>query len=261
MLKDLDSNPTSKLKDFDVEAYARQRIEIARRKVVDFEYEQLYLKYNPLLRLAKMKYYDAEESDFETEYQKCIKRTMDRFKRNIPIIKEKRKMVRKESIKRKDELIAKRLATIKEAKMKKEQEIVRKSREMEAIENANKFGILPGEKPLEVLQDASNASTGESSTTTAQIPQGAPLLVNPVNSTLVPLVDSEKPKPLEEVQTIDVIAKDVEDDDEDLGLFGGVNSSSDDEEIDQNKETQESPTKKTTHVKFELGESDSDKDI
>ncbi|KAJ9570833.1 uncharacterized protein HLK63_B02145 [Nakaseomyces glabratus] len=261
VLKDLDSNPTSKLKDFDVEAYARQRIEIARRKVVDFEYEQLYLKYNPLLRLAKMKYYDAEESDFETEYQKCIKRTMDRFKRNIPIIKEKRKMVRKESIKRKDELIAKRLATIKEAKMKKEQEIVRKSREMEAIENANKFGILPGEKPLEVLQDASNASTGESSTTTAQIPQGAPLLVNPVNSTLVPLVDSEKPKPLEEVQTIDVIAKDVEDDDEDLGLFGGFNSSSDDEEIDQNKETQESPTKKTTHVKFELGESDSDKDI
>lgn len=252
VLKDLDSNPTSKLKDFDVEAYARQRIEIARRKVVDFEYEQLYLKYNPLLRLAKMKYYDAEESDFETEYQKCIKRTMDRFKRNIPIIKEKRKMVRKESIKRKDELIAKRLATIKEAKMKKEQEIVRKSREMEAIENANKFGILPGEKPLEVLQDASNASTGESSTTTAQIPQGAPLLVNPVNSTLVPLVDSEKPKPLEEVQTIDVIAKDVEDDDEDLGLFGGFNSSSDDEEIDQNKETQESPTKKTTHVKFEL---------
>lgn len=89
VLKDLDSNPTSKLKDFDVEAYARQRIEIARRKVVDFEYEQLYLKYNPLLRLAKMKYYDAEESDFETEYQKCIKRTMDRFKRNIPIIKEK----------------------------------------------------------------------------------------------------------------------------------------------------------------------------
>lgn len=261
VLKDLDSNPTSKLKDFDVEAYARQRIEIARRKVVDFEYEQLYLKYNPLLRLAKMKYYYAEESDFETEYQKCIKRTMDRFKRNIPIIKEKRKMVRKESIKRKDELIAKRLATIKEAKMKKEQEIVRKSREMEAIENANKFGILPGEKPLEVLQDASNASTGESSTTTAQIPQGAPLLVNPVNSTLVPLVDSEKPKPLEEVQTIDVIAKDVEDDDEDLGLFGGFNSSSDDEEIDQNKETQESPTKKTTHVKFELGESDSDKDI
>lgn len=261
VLKDLDSNPTSKLKDFDVEAYARQRIEIARRKVVDFEYEQLYLKYNPLLRLAKMKYYDAEDSDFETEYQKCIKRTMDRFKRNIPIIKEKRKMVRKESIKRKDELIAKRLATIKEAKMKKEQEIVRKSREMEAIENANKFGILPGEKPLEVLQDASNASTGESSTTTAQIPQGAPLLVNPVNSTLVPLVDSEKPKPLEEVQTIDVIAKDVEDDDEDLGLFGGFNSSSDDEEIDQNKETQESPTKKTTHVKFELGESDSDKDI
>lgn len=261
VLKDLDSNPTSKLKDFDVEAYARQRIEIARRKVVDFEYEQLYLKYNPLLRLAKMKYYDAEESDFETEYQKCIKRTMDRFKRNIPIIKEKRKMVRKESIKRKDELIAKRLATIKEAKMKKEQEIVRKSREMEAIENANKFGILPGEKPLEALQDASNASTGESSTTTAQIPQGAPLLVNPVNSTLVPLVDSEKPKPLEEVQTIDVIAKDVEDDDEDLGLFGGFNSSSDDEEIDQNKETQESPTKKTTHVKFELGESDSDKDI
>lgn len=261
VLKDLDSNPTSKLKDFDVEAYARQRIEIARRKVVDFEYEQLYLKYNPLLRLAKMKYYDAEESDFETEYQKCIKRTMDRFKRNIPIIKEKRKMVRKESIKRKDELIAKRLATIKEAKMKKGQEIVRKSREMEAIENANKFGILPGEKPLEVLQDASNASTGESSTTTAQIPQGAPLLVNPVNSTLVPLVDSEKPKPLEEVQTIDVIAKDVEDDDEDLGLFGGFNSSSDDEEIDQNKETQESPTKKTTHVKFELGESDSDKDI
>lgn len=261
VLKDLDSNPTSKLKDFDVEAYARQRIEIARRKVVDFEYEQLYLKYNPLLRLAKMKYYDAEESDFETEYQKCIKRTMDRFKRNIPIIKEKRKMVRKESIKRKDELIAKRLATIKEAKMKKEQEIVRKSREMEAIENANKFGILPGEKPLEVLQDASNASTGESSTTTAQIPQGAPLLVNPVNSTLVPLVDSEKPKPLEEVQTIDVIAKDVEDDDEDLGLFGGFNSSSDDEEIDQNKETQESPTKKTTHVKFELGESDSDKNI
>ena len=261
VLKDLDSNPTSKLKDFDVEAYARQRIEIARRKVVDFEYEQLYLKYNPLLRLAKMKYYDAEESDFETEYQKCIKRTMDRFKRNIPIIKEKRKMVRKESIKRKDELIAKRLATIKEAKMKKEQEIVRKSREMEAIENANKFGILPGEKPLEVLQDASNASTGESSTTTAQIPQGAPLLVNPVNSTLVPLADSEKPKPLEEVQTIDVIAKDVEDDDEDLGLFGGFNSSSDDEEIDQNKETQESPTKKTTHVKFELGESDSDKDI
>lgn len=261
VLKDLDSNPTSKLKDFDVEAYARQRIEIARRKVVDFEYEQLYLKYNPLLRLAKMKYYDAEESDFETEYQRCIKRTMDRFKRNIPIIKEKRKMVRKESIKRKDELIAKRLATIKEAKMKKEQEIVRKSREMEAIENANKFGILPGEKPLEVLQDASNASTGESSTTTAQIPQGAPLLVNPVNSTLVPLVDSEKPKPLEEVQTIDVIAKDVEDDDEDLGLFGGFNSSSDDEEIDQNKETQESPTKKTTHVKFELGESDSDKDI
>lgn len=261
VLKDLDSNPTSKLKDFDVEAYARQRIEIARRKVVDFEYEQLYLKYNPLLRLAKMKYYDAEESDFETEYQKCIKRTMDRFKRNIPIIKEKRKMVRKESIKRKDELIAKRLATIKEAKMKKEQEIVRKSREMEAIENANKFGILPGEKPLEALQDASNASTGESSTTTAQIPQGAPLLVNPVNSTLVPLVDSEKPKPLEEVQTIDVIAKDVEDDDEDLGLFGGFNSSSDDDEIDQNKETQESPTKKTTHVKFELGESDSDKDI
>ncbi|OXB45149.1 hypothetical protein B1J92_B02299g [Nakaseomyces glabratus] len=261
VLKDLDSNPTSKLKDFDVEAYARQRIEIARRKVADFEYEQLYLKYNPLLRLAKMKYYDAEESDFETEYQKCIKRTMDRFKRNIPIIKEKRKMVRKESIKRKDELIAKRLATIKEANMKKEQEIVRKSREMEAIENANKFGILPGEKPLEVLQDASNASTGESSTTTAQIPQGAPLLVNPVNSTLVPLVDSEKPKPLEEVQTIDVIAKDVEDDDEDLGLFGGFNSSSDDEEIDQNKETQESPTKKTTHVKFELGESDSDKDI
>lgn len=128
--------------------------------------------------------------------------------------------------------------------MKKEQEIVRKSREMEAIENANKFGILPGEKPLEVLQDASNASTGESSTTTAQIPQGAPLLVNPVNSTLVPLVDSEKPKPLEEVQTIDVIAKDVEDDDEDLGLFGGFNSSSDDEEIDQNKETQESPTKR-----------------
>ena len=86
-------------------------------------------------------------------------------------------------------------------------------------------------------------------------------MVNPVNSTLVPLVDSEKPKPLEEVQTIDVIAKDVEDDDEDLGLFGGFNSSSDDEEIDQNKETQESPTKKTTHVKFELGESDSDKDI
>lgn len=232
MLKELFENPTSKFKNFDVEAYAKHRIDSARHRVSDYEYEQLYLNHNPLLKLAKMKDAGVDTIDFQKEYQKCLQRTMKRFLHNIPVIKEERKRVHKQAMVDKETRIRNRLAEIRERKIKKEQDRIQAAKEMEAIEKANSLGILP------------------ESENTAALPAGAPLLIDPQSAVLVPQVAAPAPEKEEkEIEKVDVVPTDINDvNDEDLGLFGLVSSDEDDYD-----------NEKRNHVTFNLADSDDEK--
>lgn len=238
-LKVLYENPTNKLKNFDVEAYAKHRVDLARRRVVDYEYEQLYSKHNPLLKLAKMKDAGADPCEFRKEYRSCVLRSMNRFLSSIPTIKEERKRVHKQAMKDKETRIRNRLADIKEKKLEKERARAKAAKEMEAIERANSYGILPAADTSPSLQTSSST-----------LPAGAPLLIDPANAMLGPQVPitntSTSTSTIAEKEKdkigVDVDPTDINDvNDEDLGLF--LESSDEEDE-------------RSHHVTFKLADSD-----
>ncbi|KAL3233654.1 Transcription initiation factor TFIID subunit 8 [Nakaseomyces bracarensis] len=237
-VKEVFENPTSRIKNFDVEQYAKNRVDLARRRVIDYEYDQLYMNYNPLLKLAKLRDSGVDPNEIQREYRKCMDRTMKRFLNSIPKIKEERKRVHKQAMADKEKRIRERLALIREKKLKSQQEKLRAAKEMEAIEKANTLGILPGED------------------TNTTLPQGAPLLIDPAHSVLTPQNISDTFTTTKEVvnEKVDIEPTEIDDvKDEELGLFGLI--SSDEDDYDNIKE------EKKRSVTFEIAVSEDEKEI
>lgn len=237
-VKEVFENPTSRIKNFDVEQYAKNRVDLARRRVIDYEYDQLYMNYNPLLKLAKLRDSGVDPNEIQREYRKCMDRTMKRFLNSIPKIKEERKRVHKQAMADKEKRIRERLALIREKKLKSQQEKLRAAKEMEAIEKANTLGIFPGED------------------TNTTLPQGAPLLIDPAHSVLTPQNISDTFTTTKEVvnEKVDIEPTEIDDvKDEELGLFGLI--SSDEDDYDNIKE------EKKRSVTFEIAVSEDEKEI
>lgn len=79
---------------FNIEEYAHKSIEIARHKVLEYEFTQFQESYNPLLNLSKKTHSNDTQFQINIEIKKSLKRSFDQLINSIPkLVEDKKKAV------------------------------------------------------------------------------------------------------------------------------------------------------------------------
>ncbi|QLL34685.1 hypothetical protein HG536_0H00600 [Torulaspora globosa] len=93
--------------NFNVEEYARSRVELARRKVLEYEEKQLQLQQNPFIKFSKMVLSTSPEKlnrrQLNKEINSMLKRSLYSLVKSIPKLQEAKQEARKSAEKARDE--------------------------------------------------------------------------------------------------------------------------------------------------------------
>ncbi|QLQ81804.1 hypothetical protein HG537_0G00580 [Torulaspora globosa] len=93
--------------NFNVEEYARSRIELARRKVIEYEEKQLQLQQNPFIKYSKMILSTSPEKlnrrQLNKEISSMLKRSLHGLVKSIPKLHEAKQEARRSAEKARDE--------------------------------------------------------------------------------------------------------------------------------------------------------------
>lgn len=104
-------------KRFDIQDYAKNKVEQARKKVHEHEISQNARNNNPLLYMTKMFYNPSvPKTQLHEEVKKCLKRSFQEILENIPELTKRRKAALSEAVNEREAILRNRLTEIQNQK-------------------------------------------------------------------------------------------------------------------------------------------------